>query len=156
MCSCFFWFSLSCTWAVCDVPSKDCKEQSVQSSFFFFFLFLSARCFSESRKGGLCWSTGISKGRDRRKHSEMSRRFSDDSSKKAEVALEMWALRLVLWCRCIKSSGRCLEGVLFFFLGFYPHVEVKPACCSTRATSQTSCSSFLPLSCVQFQNKAAT
>lgn len=42
--------------------------------------------------------------------------------KKAEVALEMWALRLVLWCRCIKSSGRCLEGV--FFLGFYPHVEV--------------------------------
>lgn len=37
VCSCFFWFFLSCTRAVCDVQSKDCEEQSVQSSFFFSF-----------------------------------------------------------------------------------------------------------------------
>ena len=52
MCSCFFWFSLSCTWAVCDVPSKDCKEQSVQSSFSFFFFSFQQGVFQRVEKAG--------------------------------------------------------------------------------------------------------
>lgn len=69
----------------------------------------------------------------------------------------MWAIQLVVW-RCIKPSGRCLGGWGFFFFKHPPISDggVIPACCSTKATLETSCTCFIPVSCVQFQNTAST
>lgn len=126
MCSCFFWFFLSCTRAVCNVPRKDCEEQSVQSSFFFFQQGVFQRVGKPSFDGRPVFL--------KEEIYENIARWVEDfqmmPQKKAEVALEMWALRLVLWCRCIKSSGRCLEGVFFRFLptcwSYLPAVQQEP------------------------------
>lgn len=114
MCSCFFWFFLSCTRAVCNVPRKDCEEQSVQSSFFFSF----SRVFFRESESRALMDDLYFKGRNRRKHSEMSRRFPDDASKKSwsgtrDVGPQtcfMMPLHKILW----QVFGGC------FFFRFLP------------------------------------
>lgn len=96
-----------------------CREKTARNKVFkVLFFFLSAGCFSESRKAELWWTTCISKGRNRRKHSEMSRRFPDDASKKSwsgtrDVGPQtcfMMPLHKILW----QVFGGC------FFFRFLP------------------------------------